>query len=173
MNRVGMIIDLSHVGHRTALDTIEHSVDPVVFSHSNPAAVYAHGRNIADDLIHACAKKGGAIGLNSLSFMLASTGKSTVEDYARHIAFVADCVGSQHVALGMDWNFYDPFMQKMFASNPAMAHLGYPPPPWDSLAPETLPEILEALQRKGWSDDALQGLLGGNMLRVAQTVWGS
>lgn len=171
MNRAGMVIDLSHVGQRTALDTIEHSRHPVVFSHSNPAGVYAHVRNISRDMIVACAAKGGLIGLNSLMFMLSEKRRATVEDFVRHVRFVADLVGPAHVGLGMDWNFYDAFMQKMFTENPMMAKLGYPPPPWDSLAPETLPEVIEQLLEAGWSDAEVRGLLGENMLRVARQVW--
>lgn len=172
MNRAGVMIDLSHAGERTALDTIEHSTDPVVFSHSNPRSGHAHVRNIGKKLIKACAEAGGVIGLNSLSFMLSDSGLSTVDDYAAHVETVADLVGPEHVALGMDWNFYDAFMQKMFNENPGLAALGYPPPPWDSLAPETLPEIVAALQDRGWSNGDIAAILGGNMLRIARRVWG-
>lgn len=172
MNRAGVMIDLSHAGERTALDTIEHSTDPVVFSHSNPRTEHAHVRNIGKKLIKACAESGGVIGLNSLSFMLSDSGRSTVDDYVAHVETVADLVGPEHVALGMDWNFYDAFMQKMFADNPGLAAMGYPPPPWDSLAPETLPEIVAALQARGWSNGDVAAILGGNMLRIARRVWG-
>jgi membrane dipeptidase len=172
MNRVGVIIDLSHAGERTALDTIQHSTDPVVFSHSNPRSRHAHVRNIGKKLIKACAETGGVIGINSLSFMLGDSGRSTVEDFVAHVEAVADLVGAEHVALGMDWNFYDPFMQKMFAENPALAELGYPPPPWDSLSPETLPAIVAALRHRGWSAADIAAILGGNMMRIARRVWG-
>lgn len=171
MNRVGVVIDLSHAGERTALDTIEHSTDPVVFSHSNPRSKHAHVRNIGKKLIKACAEAGGVIGINSLSFMLSDSGRSTVEDFVTHIEAVADLVGAEHVALGMDWNFYDDFMQKMFAENPALAALGYPPPPWDSLSPETLPTIVASLEQRGWSAGDIAAILGGNMMRIARRVW--
>ena len=171
MNRVGVMIDLSHAGERTALDTIEHSSDPVVFSHSNPRSRHGHVRNIGKKLIKACAETGGLVGINSLSFMLSDSGRSTVEDFVAHIEAVADLVGAEHVALGMDWNFYDDFMQKMFAENPALSALGYPPPPWDSLSPETLPMIVGALEQRGWSAADIAAILGGNMMRMARRVW--
>jgi membrane dipeptidase len=59
----------------------------------------------------------------------------------------------------------------MYAENPQLAKLGYPRPPWDSLAPEMLPELVEGLLRLGWSDADVKGLLGGNFLRVARRVW--
>lgn len=171
MNRCGVVIDLTHVGARTALDIIECSTDPVVFSHSNPSDVYPHIRNISAELIRGCAKTGGVVGLNSLSFMLAKHGRSDVGTFCHHIEHVAGLVGPEHVALGMDWNFYDPFMQRMFAENPGMAQLGYPPPPWGSLAPQSLPQIVEHLLTRGWSDRDIAGLLGNNMVRVARKVW--
>jgi membrane dipeptidase len=62
-------------------------------------------------------------------------------------------------------------MQKMFAENPVLATLGYPPPPWDSLSPETLPEIVSALEQRGWSAADIAAILGGNMMRMARRVW--
>ena len=171
MNRVGMLIDLSHAGRRTALDTIETSYQPCVFSHSNPRAMHKHVRNIGRKAMRACAEKGGVIGVNSLGFMLTPDASATVPDFVRHVRFVADEVGHDHVALGMDWNFYDQFMQQMFAANPALAAQGYPAPPWASLAPETLPDIVEALLAAGWKDGDVAALLGGNMMRLAGRIW--
>ena len=59
MNRVGMLVDCSHTGHRTTMDIMEAATQPVIFSHSNPKALRSHGRNITDDQIRACAKTGG------------------------------------------------------------------------------------------------------------------
>ena len=62
MNRAGVMIDLSHVGVRTALDTIAASAVPVLISHSNPTALRPHARNVSDEMIMACADQGGVIG---------------------------------------------------------------------------------------------------------------
>ncbi|MDH3449922.1 MAG: dipeptidase, partial [Gammaproteobacteria bacterium] len=64
MNRVGMIVDCSHAAYRTTMDLMNESSEPVVFSHSNPAAVWNHQRNISDEQIRACAATGGVVGLN-------------------------------------------------------------------------------------------------------------
>jgi membrane dipeptidase len=128
-------------------------------------------RNISDDLIRACAARGGVIGMNSLGFMLDAENRSKAAKFVDHVRYVADLVGRGHVALGMDWNFYDPFMQQMFRENPGMAALGYPPPPWDSLPPDRLPRIVERLTEAGWSDADVADLLGQNMMRIARQVW--
>ena len=70
MNRVGMIVDCSHAGYRTTMDIMQTSQKPVVFSHSNPAAVWQHQRNIDDEQIRACAATGGVIGLNGMGIFL-------------------------------------------------------------------------------------------------------
>lgn len=171
MNRAGMLIDLSHVGERTALDAIEASEDPVVFSHSNLNSVYPHVRNISDRMLKACARKQGVLGLNALGFMLNGKARADVKSLLRHADRAAQLVGPAHLGLGLDWNFYDPFMQKMYAENPQLSKLGYPPPPWDSLPPEMLPDLVEGLLRLGWSEVDVKGLLGGNFLRVARRVW--
>lgn len=171
MNRVGMIVDLSHVGRRTARDAVEASVDPCVISHSNPKAAFEHVRNVGKGLMRAVAERGGVIGLNSLSFMLTPNNRTTVEAYADHVRTAYDIVGGEAIALGMDWNFYDPFMQRMYQSNPDMRLMGYPAPPWDSLAPETIGPIVDALLARGLPDEAIRGLLGENLARVARRVW--
>ena len=70
MNRVGMLVDCSHAGAQTTLDIMECSTAPAVFSHSNPAAVWNHQRNISDAQIRACAAQGGVIGLNGMGIFL-------------------------------------------------------------------------------------------------------
>ena len=66
MNRVGMIVDCSHSAYRTTMEAMDISTDPVVFSHSNPKAVWHHDRNITDDQIRACAATGGVVGVTGL-----------------------------------------------------------------------------------------------------------
>jgi membrane dipeptidase len=171
LNRAGMTIDISHVGERTALDTVAASRHPVIASHSNARSVHDHARNLSDRLIKACARRGGVIGINGLGFMLGPDNRASAKLFAAHADRVVALVGPKHVGLGMDWNFYDPFMRRMFDATPAMAALGYPRPPWPSLAPEALPAILAELKRLGWRDRDLRGLLGGNLKRIAGTVW--
>lgn len=77
MNRLGVVIDLSHVGQRASLETIELSQDPVIFSHSNPSMLQPNPRNISDELMRVCAAKGGVIGLSTFS---AFVGKPEADD---------------------------------------------------------------------------------------------
>ena len=70
MERVGMVLCCTHVGHRTAREAMEYSHQPVIFSHSNASAVYPHVRNIPDDLMKACARSGGVVNINGVGLFL-------------------------------------------------------------------------------------------------------
>jgi len=102
MNRVGMIVDASHASYSTSMDLIGRSTTPVVFSHSNPASVWQHERNIRDDQIKACAAKGGVIGLNGLGIFLGENDTST-EALLRHLFRLLDLAGPAHVGIGFDY----------------------------------------------------------------------
>jgi membrane dipeptidase len=102
MNRVGMIVDATHTGHRTTMDMFEVSKDPVIFSHSNPSALWDIPRNIKDDQIKACAKTGGVVCINGVDIFLG------MEDYliammVKHMAYVAELVGPAYVGIGTDY----------------------------------------------------------------------
>ena len=171
MNRVGMLIDASHAGIRSSRDIIEHSAHPVIFSHSSVRAVKYHERNITDEQIDACAARGGVIGINGIGAFLSPGNSADVPALLRHIDHIAQRVGAQHVGLGLDVVFYQEFMQKLFDAGPMMASRGYPRPPWADVKPEELEGLVAALMALGYPDDAIQGILGANFLRVAAAVW--
>ncbi|MBT1159944.1 membrane dipeptidase [Aminobacter anthyllidis] len=170
-NRVGMMLDASHAGINTSLDIIELSEKPVVFSHSSVRALKNHERNIDDVQIKALARRGGVVGINSIGAFLTDDNRSDVPALMRHIDYVAQLVGPEHVGLGLDTVFYQPFMTKLYDSGPMMALRGYPRPPWADVKPEVLPELVEALERHGYSETAILGVLGENFLRVAEQNW--
>ena len=161
MNRVGMMVDVSHTGYRTSMDVFEVSPDPVVFSHANPLALWDVPRNIRDDQIKACAKSGGVIGFNGCGTFLGDNITDT-ETMLRHIDYLAELVGPQHVGIGLD-----------HVSDP-MALATYMAADWgdDNFAdPEQLPEITEGLIGRGYSEVDVRGILGENWLNLAQRVW--
>jgi membrane dipeptidase len=113
MNRVGMLIDLSHGGIKTSLQAIEASKDPVIFSHSNAYGVAPHIRNLTDEQIIAVSKKGGTIGINGASTLLGSE-KSTAEKLADHIDYITHLVGSDHVSLGLDMIYFHEILELFY-----------------------------------------------------------
>ena len=102
MNRVGMIVDATHTGYRTTMDMFEVSKDPVIFSHSNPSALWDIPRNIKDDQIKACVKSGGVICVNGVDIFLGMD-DDLIGMMVKHMAYVAELVGPEHVGIGTDY----------------------------------------------------------------------
>lgn len=171
MERVGMQVCCSHTGHRTVRDVFEVATRPVIFSHSNPSAVHAHPRNIPDELIRACAATGGVVGINGIGHFLGANDNRS-ETFARHVDHVVQLVGPQHVALGLDYVFDTQELDDYLATMGHMfpAELGYQGGV-RMVAPEQLEGIVAVLQGWGYRDEDLQAVLGGNLMRLARTVW--
>jgi membrane dipeptidase len=171
MERVGMQVCLSHTGHRTVRDVLSEATRPVIFSHSNCAALHPHPRNIPDDLIRLCADGGGVVGINGVGIFLGRNDISS-ETYARHVDHVVQLVGPSHVAIALDYVFdvseLEEHVQKMKATFPV--GLGYELGA-RFVAPEQLEEIIGVLQGWGYRDEDLAALLGGNLMRLARQVW--
>jgi len=172
MNRVGMLVDCTHSGYRTTMDAMEASTAPCIFSHSLARALNDHERNINDDQIRALGKTGGVIGVNGIGFFMSSDFQATTEGICRHIDHIAELIGPQHIAIGLDYVHFDDLMMKVYRENKdTMFPKGYPPPPWQYWPPEKMGELTEALLRRGYSESNVRGILGENFLRVARQVW--
>jgi membrane dipeptidase len=169
MERVGMVLCLSHTGARTVAEALDYARNPPIFSHSNPAGDNAHPRNVSDALISACAAKGGVVGLSGIGPFL-GTSTDLVQRLLRQLRHVIDLVGPAHVGLGLDYVFD---REELEADLRAKPHL-YPAGLTSGLpmvAPEEIGEIAEGLARDNLSDEAILGILGGNWLRIAEQVW--
>jgi membrane dipeptidase len=168
MNRVGMVVDVSHMGYRATLEAFEVSSKPVIFSHSNPKALRDHARNITDEQIKACAQTGGVIGINGIGDFLGGTSS---ELFVQHIDYVLNLVGPGHVGIGLDYVVDKQELIDYITGHPDV----FPPEKFnDYLAfvePEQIPEVTELLYRKGFDEKVICGILGGNFLRVAKEVW--
>lgn len=170
MNRVGMLIDMSHGGIKTSLDVIEASKDPIVFSHSNAQGINSHVRNLTDEQIKAIANKKGVIGMNGMGLIL-GVEKPTSEKLVEHIDYINNLIGSaDHIALGLDLVYFNEMLPIFFEKS----GLDYPKNymgSMEGLQPEHIDEIIETLLRHQYSEKDIQKILGGNFLRVASAVW--
>lgn len=178
INDAGILMDCSHTGRTCSLDIMAASKAPVIFSHSNPLALVEHGRNVTDEQIRACAATGGVVCVSGVSMFL-GTRTPRAADVARHAAYVADLVGIEHVGIGLDISFpqpglnddppggYDPsyWWPKSAGYDRAVMKSVYPPvEDWRELEP--------ALRAVGMSAADAALVMGGNMMRTAQRVWG-
>ncbi len=173
MNRLGIIVDCSHASYRSTLDIMDASEKPVVFSHSNPVAVCNHQRNIRDEQIRACAKTGGVIGVNGMGIFLGDN-HSDNKTLIKHIVYLCELVGAEHVGIGFD---YSPptglDLNAILGSRPDFWPAGqaYDTPQITHASPAQLPDLTNSLQRRGFGDNELRGILGGNFRRVATQTW--
>lgn len=168
MERVGMVLCLSHTGSQTAIDAIEYSRNPVIFSHSNPLGDTVHARNISDELMRACARKGGVIGLSGIGPFLGGN-VNLVQRLLCQLRYVIDRVGAEHVGLGLDYVFDRAEVEEYVSRNPTL----FPPGmnTAEMIEPEAIAEIAEGLARKNFGDEQIRGILGENWLRIATRVW--
>lgn len=174
MDEVGMVLCCTHSGYRTAREAMAYAKGPTIFSHSNANALRNHPRNIGDDLIRGCAAKGGVVGINGVALFLNENNDASSQALACHVDYVAQLVGPQHVGLGLDFVFdrqeLDDYLEKMAPTFPAA--FGYRA--GIRLAqPEYIPGVVENLLRRGYRDDDIQAILGGNWMRVARATWKS
>jgi membrane dipeptidase len=171
MNRVGMLVDCSHSGHRTTMEAMELSTAPVIFSHSNARRLCDHERNIRDDQIKGCAATGGVIGVTGVGRFLGPRGPA-VEHLVEHIDYMVELVGPEHVGLGMDSVLEQrPAGQPFRGSRTYWPERQYPDSGSGFVDPEAWPRLTQALLDRGYDEAAIRGILGENFLRVAGRVW--
>jgi len=168
MNRVGMLIDLSHTGHRTAMEALALSTSPVISSHAGAYAINPHIRTIKDEQIKAIARSGGVVGINGLGLLL-GTDAALPEKFVDHIDYIAELVGVEHVAIGLDFLYFadqfEAFMKHQGVSHP-QAYAKKVRGVGAMLAPEQLLDVVKVLLQRGYSKQAIKGIVGENTLRV-------
>lgn len=150
MNRLGMLIDLAHMPPKGFFDVLELSEQPVLFTHGNCHALWAHPRNLTDEQIRALAAKGSVFGISFVNTFM-NKESATLTTVADHIDHVVQVLGNaDHVAYGSDFD-------------------GCTPPP--GLEDVTkLPDLTAELLRRGYSTADMAKILGGNYLRVFEQV---
>jgi membrane dipeptidase len=110
MNRLGMIIDISHINETGFWDVIKNTKSPVIASHSNCKALSDHHRNLTDDQIRAVAKNGGVVNLSYCGGFIKqgvtreNLREVTIDDWLDHVDHINDLVGSNHIGLGSDFD---------------------------------------------------------------------
>ena len=177
-NRLGIVLDVSHLSDRGTEDVLKHSSQPISASHSNARAVQPHGRNLTDEQIKGIAQSGGVIGLHAINFLVTNDPQPTLDHFLRHIVHIAEVGGIDCVGIGPDlmenWdmNSFKLIMEgaPRFASVPLKGLNFVYPQGMSSLA--ELPNITAGLLKLGFSEKDVTKVLGGNFLRLFQQVWG-
>jgi membrane dipeptidase len=190
-NRVGVLLDCTHLGKQASLEIIERSEKPCVFSHSNPSGVVPNPRNIDDDQIKLCVEKGGLIGLAPWGPLVMKPDTEhwpTVDDFIDHIDYVANLTGgTEHIGIGTDMSLgtypdheHDPWGEPEYPDvagrygrlittdvrSPMRALDGW----WN------YPQVTNFIDRmlaRNYSETDVSRILGENYLRIFAEVWGS
>jgi len=187
MNRVGVIVDVAHSGWRTSLEAAQASGKPVVASHSGCAALFPHIRSKPDEVIKAIADTGGYIGIYAMpGFLGLSNDLAAMLD---HIDYAVKKFGAEHVAIGIDGchtaSTYHAELKKMgrlqerarwrwlWQPGPEGSPPEYSDEAYLSVAWTNWPYITVGLVQRGYSDEDIRKIIGGNVLRVAREVFPS
>ncbi len=199
MNELGILIDLSHTGDQTCWDAIEQSRDPVSFTHIIPRrsaperpggyaewanrstslwgsfVEYSKQRGKPDEMMRACAEKGGVIGVTP--FFAKKAGKSTItDDTLDQLDETVDIVGVEHAGFGSDLEFPNSITRAAFIwKNPNRIDVDYFTPmdkTWGYGWLEHMPNFTMGLVARGYSDQEIKKILGMNFVKLFKRVWG-
>ncbi len=191
LNRLGILIDCTHVGKRSTLDIINQSSDPCVFSHSNPSQLVANPRNIDDEQIRACIGRGGVIGLVSWGPLVKRPGASewpTLDAFIDLVDYVVQMSGNtNHVGIGTDMSLgtypdhrHDPWGEPDYPEVSGeygrliTADIRSPRRSLDGFSDYAdIVHVAERLVARGYRDEEVHAILGGNYLRIFGQVWRS
>lgn len=186
MNELGIAIDLSHVGHRTALDVIDLSDKPVLATHANASALVDLPRNKPDAVIKAIAETGGVIGASVYGPMLWDGDprrRPTIDDFVRQLEYLVEIAGIDHVGFGTDLPASKDLRQTAYAAanrrlwsgissyGDAFGHDIPARYPEDCNNHVKLPNVTEALCARGWRPEDIEAYLGGNFARGFGEIW--
>lgn len=153
MNRQGIVIDLSHTSRGTCLDVLEQSKAPVVFTHSGAFGVYPNVRNVDDEILQKLAEKGGVVQVYIVQAFMANLGQHEnvgIKEMVEHICHIVDVAGIDHVGVGLDFDGGGGGTG-FRAANDAI-------------------NLTLALMEKGFSDEDIAKIWGGNYFRVLSEV---
>jgi microsomal dipeptidase-like Zn-dependent dipeptidase len=150
MNRLGMMVDISHTSEKTSFDALEVSHCPIIASHSSAKALCPHPRNVSDRLMRAIARRGGVVQVCIYPWFLRTDGEATVRDLVDHIDHLAQVAGVEHVGIGSDFDGGGGITGVESA--------------------DQLMTITVELLRRGYSPEAIGQIWGGNLMRVMDIV---
>jgi membrane dipeptidase len=181
MNKLGIAIDISHSGDQTSMDTIAASDKPIFITHAGARALWNTKRMKPDEVIKACAAKGGVIAIEAAphTTLTKKHPKHDIEGFMEHFEYCADLVGIDHVAFGPDTLFGDHvglhhYFAKQLSIGAAHGQQSFEEVEFvDGIEnpAEAFPNIVRWMVKHDYSDGDIAKAIGGNILRVLDAVW--
>ncbi len=175
MNRVGMIIDMSHSGERSTLDAIEISQRPIVISHANPNSFHNAKRNKSDEVLKALGESGGLLGFSLYPFHLKNGPDCTLTEFCDMVAKTADLMGVERLGIGTDlcqnqplsileWMRNGRWSKQMDYGEGNKDNADWPRPLEWFKDSRDFPNLTKGLQARGFSDKEVAQIMGQNWL---------
>jgi membrane dipeptidase len=183
MNRVGMVVDMSHSGARSTLDAIAQSTRPIAITHANPAWWHEALRNKSDEVLSALTQSGGILGFSVYPHHLAGGSSCTVESFCLMVEEAARRYGAHSLGIGTDlcqdqpdciveWMRVGRWSKVMDYGEGSATNAGFPPmPPWFN-DNRDFGNIRAGLEATDLSAEDIDGIMGGNWLRFYESGFG-
>ncbi len=183
MNRVGLVVDMSHSADRSTLEAIDHSSRPIAITHANPAWWHAARRNKSDEVLSALTNRGGMLGFSVYPHHLKEGGACTLESFCTMIAEAASRYGAQHLGIGTDlcqdqpdsvveWMRVGRWSKEIDYGEGSADNAGFPSMPDWFRDNRDFGNIREGLHAAGFSDQETDGIVGANWLRFYEESFG-
>lgn len=183
MNRVGLVVDMSHSGERSTLEAIEHSSRPIAITHANPASWHPARRNKSDTVLRALAESGGMLGLSLYPHHLKDKGACTLESFCTMVADTVALMGAEHVGIGSDlcqdqpdavveWMRVGRWTKRIDYGEGSAADAGFPPMPAWFEDNRHFGNIERGLQAAGLGATEIAAVMGDNWLRFFERSFG-
>ena len=179
MNKLGILVDISHSGYKTSMDAIEASEVPVAFTHTFCKAIHNHDRGKTDEQLEAIARKNGYVGIVVVPMFITSDKETTLEHWLDHVDHAVKIVGADKVGIGTDHTEpYEPIALRM--NKDVVSSLGFEAKHavdftrkikgyrnWRDFI-----NLARGLVSRGYNDEEIKGILGNNFLRIFRQVVG-
>lgn len=183
MNRVGLVVDMSHSAARSTLDAIEASARPIAITHANPSFWHPALRNKSDDVLKALGHSGGMIGLSLYPHHLKDGSHCTLDSFCEMVARLAEMIGPEHIGIGSDlcrgqpdsvveWMRTGRWSKEIDYGEGSKINAGFPAQPEFFRTSADFPNLAGGLVRAGFSAEEADGIVGGNWLRFFETSFG-
>ena len=184
MNRVGLVVDMSHSAERSTLEAIDHSTRPIAITHANPADWHAALRNKSDTVLRALSGTGGMLGFSIYPHHLKNGGACTLAEFCEMIARAADSYGIDNLGIGSDlcqdqpdsiveWMRTGRWTKRIDYGEGSADAPGFPPMPDWFGGNADMPNLTAALRDIGFSNEDTAALMGGNWARFFRDSFGS
>ena len=183
MNRVGLVVDMSHSAERSTLEAIECSTRPIAITHANPSRWHPALRNKSDSVLRALSESGGMIGFSLYPHHLAEGSACTLNNFCQMIADTADDMGIDHIGIGSDlcqnqpdsvveWMRNGRWTREKDFGEGSKASPGFPDQPTWFKDNRDFPSLRAGLKKVGLNDAAVNAVMGDNWLRFFEKSFG-